>query len=140
MGDVGLAASYKYTSLKKEEIQEKIKYLAYHDNLTGLPNRLFFKNQLDCNISELKGSDKTLTVMFLDVDEFKMINDSKGHTVGDKLLIEVSKRLTQIIKEGNVVARIGGNEFAIMIKNIKSSNDVEKINEIMRFGNEFSWL
>ena len=108
-------------SALNEEItasHEETKYLAYHDNLTGLPNRLLLYEQTDHAITLAKRSDTMIAVMFLDLDGFKMINDTLGHTVGDRLLVEVSRRLRHTVRESDVVARIGGDEFIIMIEGI----------------------
>jgi len=114
-------------SALNEEItasHEETKYLAYHDNLTGLPNRLLLYEQTDHAITLAKRSDTMIAVMFLDLDGFKNINDTLGHTVGDRLLMEISRRLKHTVRESDVVARIGGDEFVIMIEGI---DDVDTI-------------
>lgn len=109
---------------KREKMQQKMKYLAYHDHLTGLPNKLLFNKRLNDGISLVKDSSKMLAVMFLDLDGFKMINDTMGHAIGDLLLIEVSKRLVAILKKCDLIARIGGDEFAILIKEITDMDSI----------------
>ena len=108
-------------SALNEEItasHEETKYLAYHDNLTGLPNRLLLYEQTDHAITLAKRADTMIAVMFLDLDGFKNINDTLGHTVGDRLLMDISRRLKHTVRESDVVARIGGDEFIIMIEGI----------------------
>jgi len=109
---------------KREKIRQQMKYLAYHDHLTGLPNKLLFHKQLNDEVSLVKDSSKMLAVMFLDLDGFKMINDTMGHANGDLLLIEVSKRLVTTLRKCDLIARIGGDEFAILIKEITDMDSI----------------
>lgn len=119
--------------VKREEIQEQIKHLAYHDYLTGLPNRLLFSDQLSHAIPLSDRMAKILAIIFLDLDSFKMINDTMGHAVGDQLLIEVSKRLVNTLRKSDVLARIGGDEFVILIENIEEIDSINAIaNKILR--------
>jgi diguanylate cyclase (GGDEF)-like protein len=103
--------------VKREQMQNKIEHLAYHDHLTGLANRLLFTDQLDHAVFLSGRMAKKLAIMFLDLDGFKMINDTMGHAIGDQLLKEVSRRLVNMVRKSDVVARIGGDEFIIMIEN-----------------------
>ena len=113
----------------REKIQEEIKYLAYHDYLTGLANRLLFIDQLNHAMSLAKRMAKMLAIMFLDLDGFKMINDSMGHAVGDQLLKEVSNRLLHTMRQSDLVARVGGDEFVIMIENEESLENIKLVAE-----------
>lgn len=108
---------------------KKIKGLAYHDHLTELPNRMLFTAQLDHSIQQSQRTDKKLAVMFLDLDGFKMINDTMGHAVGDQILIDVAKRLAGTLRKSDVCARIGGDEFLVMIEQIEEDNAIELIGE-----------
>ncbi len=103
--------------VKREEIQNKIEHLAYHDHLTGLANRLLFTNQLNHAVYLAGRMSKMLAVLFLDLDGFKMINDTMGHAIGDQLLMEVSSRLLRALRKSDIVARFCGDEFIIMIEN-----------------------
>lgn len=117
-----LTESYQSLQLEiqqRKEIQEKIKYLAYHDHLTGLPNRLLFTDQLKRAIHRASQTGSILAVMFLDLDIFKMINDSMGHDAGDQLLKVVSGRLRQTLGKGDILGRLGGDEFIVMIEDAK---------------------
>lgn len=96
---------------------EKIKYLAYHDDLTGLPNRKFFHEHLNSTIKKNQCND-TLTLLFIDLDQFKFVNDSLGHNTGDQLLNEVAKRIKSCVREQDMVARHSGDEFIILIENV----------------------
>ncbi len=119
----------KYEITKREEIQEKIEHLAYHDHLTGLPNRLLFREQLSHAIKLACRMAKMLAVMSLDLDGFKMINDTMGHAVGDQLIIEVSKRLSKAMRTSDIIARIGGDEFIILIENVKDSDSMKIVSD-----------
>lgn len=111
------------------EMQQKIKRIAYHDYLTELPNRLLFIEQLNNAIKYAKNLNKLVTVMFLDLDSFKMINDSMGHATGDELLKEVAVRLMETVKQSDLVARIGGDEFVLLIRNVTDLNGIKAMAE-----------
>ncbi len=114
---------------ERRKAQDKISYLAYHDHLTGLPNRLHFSEHLNHGIQLARRSERLLAIMFLDLDGFKMINDSMGHLAGDLLLIEVSKRLKAILRDSDTIARLGGDEFVIMTENITDVKAIETVAE-----------
>lgn len=117
--------------LKTKELQ----HLANHDALTGLPNRLLFLDRLEQLISYSKREKRTVGVLFLDLDRFKEVNDTYGHTTGDILLKEVTKRLQESVREADTIARLGGDEFTILLDNISNTNIllvVEKIIEKMQ--------
>lgn len=103
--------------------QEKIQHLAYHDSLTGLPNRLLLKEHLDFSIKRAKRHSQPFTLMYLDLDNFKYINDSFGHSEGDELLCFVAAFLQQSIREEDFVARIGGDEFVLVFHELADSED-----------------
>lgn len=105
--------------------EEKIKYMAYHDSLTGLPNRSYFDEILTKSVAEAKEKNKMFALMYLDLDRFKIINDTLGHDVGDQLLVSVSKILRDSVGIINTVSRQGGDEFTLLIKGISSREDVE---------------
>ncbi len=94
---------------------KQVEYLAYHDSLTGLPNRSLFSKLLEQSISQAQRYDRKLAVLFLDLDHFKHINDTLGHEVGDQLLQEVSDRLKSCLRESDTVARLGGDEFVVVL-------------------------
>ncbi len=103
----------------RHQAEEQLEYYAYHDNLTGMPNRAWFIEQLTKAIAKQKQGEIDLyAVMFLDLDRFKIINDSLGHTIGDKLLQQVAERLQIVINPPHTVARLGGDEFAILLINL----------------------
>lgn len=113
--------------LERKKIEEKIKHIAYHDHLTDLPNRLLFTEQLNHAIHIADRTEEVVSIMFLDLDGFKMINDTMGHHAGDKLLKKVSDRLVKTLRNTDIIARIGGDEFIIMIESIENINDVKII-------------
>jgi len=94
---------------------ERVQYLAYHDGLTGLPNRAFFSKMLEQGISHARRYQRSLAVLFLDLDRFKQINDTLGHDTGDRLLKEVASRLQSCLRESDTVARLGGDEFVVLL-------------------------
>ncbi len=102
--------------IKKREIAEKnLKHLAEHDPLTGLPNRILFADRLKQAIKNAKRYEESVAVLFIDLDHFKNVNDSLGHSAGDKLLQDVSKRLKNSVRQSDTVARLSGDEFAIIL-------------------------
>ncbi len=106
------------TIKKRKKIEDKLEHDSLHDNLTGLPNRLFMYRELERLIFSGPSNKSTIAVLFLDLDRFKIINDSLGHRIGDLVLIEVSKRLKKCLRTGDFVARLGGDEFCLLMPNI----------------------
>lgn len=106
---------------------ERLRSLAYYDVLTGLPNRTLFQDRLASTIQHAHVSSKKLALMFIDLDHFKHVNDSLGHVAGDKLLIQLSERLTTAIRSSDTLARIGGDEFVIILPDINQEQDVVDI-------------
>src|SRR5207237_8571060 len=94
--------------------EEQIKHLAYHDALTNLPNRLLFKDRLTVALSHAQRDRSRLAVLFLDLDRFKIINDSLGHNIGDQLLQAVAARVGARVRESDTVARLGGDDFRLV--------------------------
>jgi len=112
---------------RRKKAEKLITYQAYHDMLTKLPNRAMFLDRLDLAIKQSKRSGETLIIMFLDLDRFKIINDSFGHVVGDQLLIEVASRLKAEIRNGDTLARLGGDEFMLLLPQPTSKDQAEKV-------------
>ncbi len=109
--------------------EERLVSLASFDSLTGLPNRAVFLDRLEHALHKAHRESGTLAVFFLDLDHFKHINDSLGHTAGDQLLCEVGTRLQSSIREGDTVARLGGDEFTVILEDVRSAQYVAKIAE-----------
>jgi diguanylate cyclase (GGDEF)-like protein len=112
---------------QRQQVEQKIRYQALHDLLTGLPNRLQFNDLLDQAIKKAVEDKLSLAVMFLDLDRFKLINDTLGHTLGDELLQSVAQRLKQSLRIGDTIARWGGDEFIIMLPNTTNTEEVGQI-------------
>ncbi|MCP5407308.1 MAG: EAL domain-containing protein [Chromatiaceae bacterium] len=114
---------------------------AHFDTLTGLPNRFLALNHLEQLLKEAWQQDSKVAVLFLDLDDFKKINDSLGHEVGDQLLIEAAQRLRDSVRSDDTVARLGGDEFVVMLSGIKSAADAQSVAEklIDQFQNPYQW-
>lgn len=106
------------------EKQQHLDHLAHHDQLTGLPNRLYLAAHLPGAIEDAKRTGSMLAVLFLDLDRFKHINDSRGHETGDKLLKAVSQRIRATMRNEDVVVRMGGDEFIVVLKTVRSTDQV----------------
>ena len=104
--------------------QQRLDKMAHHDQLTGLPNRHYLASFLPQAIAEAKAAGVMLGVVFLDLDRFKHINDTRGHEVGDKLLQEVALRLRACVRDSDVVIRMGGDEFVVVFRNVKAHEEV----------------
>jgi diguanylate cyclase (GGDEF)-like protein/PAS domain S-box-containing protein len=104
--------------------QQRLDRMAHHDQLTGLPNRHYLATFLPEAIADARAADAMLGVVFLDLDRFKHINDTRGHETGDKLLQEVARRLRTCVRDTDVVIRMGGDEFVVVIRNVKSYDEV----------------
>ncbi len=112
---------------ERKQAEETVHYQTYHDLLTGLPNRALFRNHLGLLLAQTKRSKQALAVLSLDLDHFKVINDSLGHSVGDELLLAIGTRLRQCLREGDTLARLGGDEFAILLPALSEPRDIEPI-------------
>jgi diguanylate cyclase (GGDEF)-like protein/PAS domain S-box-containing protein len=113
----------------RKRAEEQIEFHAYHDVLTRLPNRKLFTDRLTQNLTHARRSGKPLAVMFVDLDHFKTINDTLGHTAGDELLLEMARRLRGCVREEDTVARIGGDEFTIILSELRYSEDAVTVAE-----------
>lgn len=112
---------------EKEKDEERIRHIAYHDSLTGLPNREMFRMQLESAAARAERTDRLMAVLFLDLDRFKTINDSLGHGAGDELLKEVAERLLTCVRVTDTVARLGGDEFTIILDSVTHVDEVEEV-------------
>ena len=115
---------------EKKRAEEKLQYEASHDALTGLPNRNFFMNKLGQALERSRGSDGyNVSVLFIDLDRFKNVNDSLGHIIGDELLQGVASRLRECMRPDDMVARLGGDEFTVLVHGIYDTGEVVNIGE-----------
>ncbi|MGE5404285.1 MAG: EAL domain-containing protein, partial [Candidatus Saccharibacteria bacterium] len=114
-------------ALAKVDAEKEITYMAYYDALTGLPNRILFKNRLEQSIELAKRTQTLIGVVFIDLDSFKAVNDTMGHDVGDEILQQVAGRLSGCVRKHDTVCRFGGDEFLIKITNISRPQNINKI-------------
>jgi diguanylate cyclase (GGDEF)-like protein/PAS domain S-box-containing protein len=122
-----LGAAFDITDRKRAD--EQIRNLAYHDVLTGLPNRLLFRDRLSLAVAQAHRSRQKLAVLFIDLDRFKLINDSLGHGFGDRVLQTVSARLQASVREGDTVARVGGDEFILILPGVERPLQIARVAE-----------
>jgi diguanylate cyclase (GGDEF)-like protein/PAS domain S-box-containing protein len=122
-GFVGI--SYDLTERKRAE--EYIYHVAHHDPLTGLPTRTLLRDRLEMSIDRARRSQDNLAVMMVDLDNFKRVNDSLGHQAGDTVLCEISKRLKACVRKSDTVGRMGGDEFVVLLPDLRSDKDAEEI-------------
>jgi diguanylate cyclase (GGDEF)-like protein/PAS domain S-box-containing protein len=111
----------------RKVIQQRIQHLAYHDNLTGLPNRGLLQDRLARSIARAERSGKKVAVLFIDLDNFKNINDTLGHDVGDELLRQVSRRLTECVRLEDTIARQGGDEFIVLLDQLDDGRNASVV-------------
>jgi diguanylate cyclase (GGDEF)-like protein/PAS domain S-box-containing protein len=112
---------------ERKRAEAMISYHAYHDILTDLPNRMLFKDRLGLAITQAKRKDAELAVMFIDLDRFKLVNDTLGHIHGDELLQQVAARLKAALRQGDTLARLGGDEFTIVLPELQSRGDADVV-------------
>lgn len=113
------------TTLK--EIQKKHEHLAYHDALTGLPNRSLLHDRIQQALARMERQGGHVAICFIDLDNFKPVNDTLGHQIGDQLLVDVANRLSESLRGGDSVARFGGDEFALVLCDLKDAKEVREI-------------
>jgi diguanylate cyclase (GGDEF)-like protein/PAS domain S-box-containing protein len=122
-----LGISYDLTEKKRAE--EYIHHVAHHDPLTGLPTRTLLRDRLGVFIERAKRSQENLAVMMVDLDNFKRVNDSLGHQAGDIVLCEISQRLKACVRKSDTVARMGGDEFIVLLPDLRSFSDAQEISQ-----------
>lgn len=127
LGELVFAAGLDVSERRKAEHQ--IEHLAYHDALTGLPNRHLFVDRLEAALTRARRVEEGLAVLFVDVDHFKSINDSLGHTAGDNLLRTIAQRLRSSLRTDDTVARLGGDEFTVLVSGLKNPKDLLRLSQ-----------
>jgi len=118
-----IVLNYRDVSQRKET-EKQLEYRAYYDSLTGLPNRLLFRDRLVHSLSHAKRNRVGVAVMYLDIDQFKLVNDALGHSFGDRLLADIAKRLQGALRASDTISRIGGDEFSILLPEVVSAEAV----------------
>ncbi|WP_339805423.1 diguanylate cyclase [uncultured Marinobacter sp.] len=116
-------------AVERKRTHSRLEYLAQHDPLTKLPNRALFLDRLHSSLARARRDSIRLAVLYLDMDNFKQINDTFGHSTGDQLLREVADRLTQCVRESDTVGRLGGDEFAVLLDGISRHEDAATVAE-----------
>lgn len=110
-----------------KQTNEQVLHLAHHDTLTALPNRILFYDRLNQSITRARRDKELFAVLFLDLDGFKLINDTFGHDVGDMLLREAAKRIVACVRDSDTVARMGGDEFTVILSNVRTPNSKDRV-------------
>lgn len=128
LDDKTIGRVYSFRDItQRANLEAKLQHQATHDSLTELPNRALFQDNVNNAIVECLADDKQFAILFFDLDRFKLINDSLNHSAGDELLRIISKRLKKTVREKDVVARLSGDEFVIMLKDFSSEANIKKI-------------
>jgi diguanylate cyclase (GGDEF)-like protein/PAS domain S-box-containing protein len=121
--------SISYDLTERKRADEYIYHVAHHDPLTGLPTRTLLRDRLEVAIERARRSQDTLAVMMVDLDNFKRVNDSLGHQAGDTVLCEISERLQTCVRKSDTVGRMGGDEFVVLLPDLRSDKDAEEISQ-----------
>ncbi|GID27962.1 putative bifunctional diguanylate cyclase/phosphodiesterase [Paractinoplanes brasiliensis] len=114
---------------ERRRLEDDLSHLAFHDGMTGLANRVLFRNRLEQAFSVAERDDAVIAVLFVDLDDFKDVNDTLGHAVGDQLLVSVGERISQVVGVADTAARMGGDEFAVLIEQSHDATRAEEIAE-----------
>ena len=125
-GDGALLTRALRYAVERKRTEQHIHHLAHHDGLTNLPNRRLLMDRLEHSLALMRRANRRLAVLFLDLDHFKPVNDTFGHAVGDLVLLEVASRLRSCVRESDTVARIGGDEFTVLLPDVSSVDDVQR--------------
>jgi diguanylate cyclase (GGDEF)-like protein len=123
----GLGNGHELMRVITERTQTRLFQLAHYDALTGLPNRLLFLDRLRQAMTQANRSERLVAIMLLDLDRFKAVNDTLGHSLGDRLLTHIAERLTACVREGDTIARLGGDEFTVLIPELRHIQDAASI-------------
>lgn len=125
---------------EQRQLEEELKHQAFHDALTGLPNRVLFQERISQQVADATRTGTTAGVLFVDLDDFKVVNDTMGHGVGDELIAAAAVRLASMVRDSDTAARLGGDEFALLIAGAEDSAEVEAVagRVIQAFSEPFS--
>jgi diguanylate cyclase (GGDEF)-like protein/PAS domain S-box-containing protein len=114
---------------ERRELESTLTHLAFHDALTGLPNRLLFQDRIAHALAQARRGDTVVGVLFVDLDDFKVVNDTMGHGVGDDLLVAAGQRLCGVVRDADTAARLGGDEFAILVEHLPNADAADTFAE-----------
>jgi diguanylate cyclase (GGDEF)-like protein/PAS domain S-box-containing protein len=125
---------------EQHQLEEELKHRAFHDALTGLPNRLLFQDRAARGLAATRHGGTVAGVLFVDLDDFKIVNDTMGHSVGDELLVAAGTRLSSVVRDSDMAARLGGDEFAVLVEGVADSAAVDAFAEriVTAFGQPFT--
>ena len=125
---------------EQHQLEEELKHRAFHDALTGLPNRLLFQDGAARGLVRTRRDRTIAGVLFVDLDDFKIVNDTMGHSIGDELLVAAGTRLSSVVRDSDMAARLGGDEFAVLVENVADSAAVDAFAEriVEAFGEPFA--
>lgn len=112
---------------ERQRDQQQLRNYAFYDSLTGLPNRRLLRERLEQGLGRMRRRKRSIALLYLDLDDFKRINDTLGHDAGDRLLVQVANRLRAVLRESDTVARLGGDEFNILLEDVKDASDVQRV-------------
>ena len=136
VGTMGIAVDVS----ERKAAEERLAFLAHHDALTGVPNRLLLMDRLVQSIAHAKRRNRYTALLFVDIDYFKKVNDTHGHATGDELLKAVAERLSAAVRPGDTVARLGGDEFIVALDDVAEANDVATVSKkiVASFADKFT--
>ncbi|MCW8957780.1 MAG: diguanylate cyclase, partial [Gammaproteobacteria bacterium] len=121
-----------YDITERKQAEREVAHMAYHDLLTGLPNRVMFHDRIEHALARVRRSNTKLALLYLDLDRFKMINDSLGHASGDELLRQMAQRLRKSVREMDTVARLSGDEFMVLLEDLEQCEQAQNVAEKIR--------
>lgn len=128
-GEIDYYSCVLHDISERKAFEHRLAHQATHDPLTGLPNRTLLLDRLSVALARARRNDKLLAVLFLDLDHFKVVNDSLGHSLGDRLLVKIAERLSEALRPGDTIARFGGDEFVVLCEELDDGSDAIPIAE-----------